>query len=206
MNKILTKIIALGLLVTALPAFADIEWGFPNNSTSVAGVGDTSGNATISVGNFNTGWHDGIALPWNIGNSGGGASGFWDLGISGSILLSGINLSGTYTLKLYQWIDNPIYTGDMTYNIGAGNFGLTAIGTTPGNPGGWQEWDAQLTLAGQNITITAPGTGAIVDRVMLTVVPEPATMIAGALLLLPFAFSTIRIIRKNKSAAARGDH
>ena len=38
---------------------------------------------------------------------------------------------------------------------------------------------------------------------MLTVVPEPATLIAGALLLLPFAFSTIRIIRKNKSAQAQ---
>jgi hypothetical protein len=35
---------------------------------------------------------------------------------------------------------------------------------------------------------------------MLTVVPEPATLIAGALLLLPFAFSTLRFIRRNKAA------
>lgn len=34
----------------------------------------------------------------------------------------------------------------------------------------------------------------------ITAVPEPATMIAGALLLLPFGASTIRILRKNRAA------
>jgi hypothetical protein len=32
------------------------------------------------------------------------------------------------------------------------------------------------------------------------VVPEPTTMIAGALLLLPFGASTLRILRKNRTA------
>jgi len=36
--------------------------------------------------------------------------------------------------------------------------------------------------------------------VQLTVVPEPTTMIAGALLLLPFGASTLRILRKNRTA------
>jgi hypothetical protein len=35
---------------------------------------------------------------------------------------------------------------------------------------------------------------------MLGIVPEPSTVIAGALLLLPFGVSTIRILRKNKNA------
>jgi hypothetical protein len=35
---------------------------------------------------------------------------------------------------------------------------------------------------------------------MLVVVPEPTTVLAGALLLLPFAASTIRFIRKNRTA------
>jgi len=34
----------------------------------------------------------------------------------------------------------------------------------------------------------------------LTAVPEPATVLAGALLLLPFGASTIRILRKNRAA------
>jgi F0F1-type ATP synthase assembly protein I len=32
------------------------------------------------------------------------------------------------------------------------------------------------------------------------VVPEPTTMIAGALLLLPFGASTLRILRKTRTA------
>jgi hypothetical protein len=31
-------------------------------------------------------------------------------------------------------------------------------------------------------------------------VPEPTTMVAGALLLLPFGASTLRILRKNRAA------
>jgi hypothetical protein len=34
----------------------------------------------------------------------------------------------------------------------------------------------------------------------LTAVPEPTTMIAGALLLLPFGASTLRFMRKNRAA------
>jgi hypothetical protein len=46
------------------------------------------------------------------------------------------------------------------------------------------------------------GTGGTmyIDDVSLTAVPEPTTMIAGALLLLPFAGSTLRFIRKNRTA------
>jgi len=32
----------------------------------------------------------------------------------------------------------------------------------------------------------------------VTAVPEPSTIVAGALLLLPFGISTVRILRKNK--------
>jgi len=35
---------------------------------------------------------------------------------------------------------------------------------------------------------------------LLGIIPEPSTVIAGALLLLPFGVSTVRILRKNKSA------
>jgi len=38
------------------------------------------------------------------------------------------------------------------------------------------------------------------DNVTLTAVPEPTTMIAGALLLLPFGATTLRILRNRKSA------
>jgi len=49
-------------------------------------------------------------------------------------------------------------------------------------------WDA-------NGSSTAPN-----KQPMLGIVPEPSTVIAGALLLLPFGVSTLRILRKNKTA------
>lgn len=42
--------------------------------------------------------------------------------------------------------------------------------------------------------------GAAIDNVVLVPVPEPATTIAGALLLLPFGASAVRILRKNQKA------
>jgi hypothetical protein len=47
-----------------------------------------------------------------------------------------------------------------------------------GNPGGW------FGVRANDLTITG------------TPVPEPTTMVAGAMLLLPFAFSTLRILRR----------
>jgi hypothetical protein len=51
-----------------------------------------------------------------------------------------------------------------------------------GNPGGW------FGVRAESLTITG------------TPVPEPTTIIAGALLLLPFGASTLRILRKNRTA------
>jgi len=39
-----------------------------------------------------------------------------------------------------------------------------------------------------------------IDSITVTSVPEPTTMIAGALLLLPFGASTLRILRKSRAA------
>jgi hypothetical protein len=59
------------------------------------------------------------------------------------------------------------------------------------SPGNGQEFEATVALGypdGVPITLT------------ITQVPEPTTMIAGALLLLPFGASTIRILRKKCTA------
>ena len=47
------------------------------------------------------------------------------------------------------------------------------------------------------LNLGAPG--AVQDQLVI-VVPEPTTMIAGSLLLLPFGASTLRILRKNRAA------
>jgi hypothetical protein len=38
------------------------------------------------------------------------------------------------------------------------------------------------------------------DIAVTSTVPEPTTMLAGALLLLPFGANTLRILRKNRAA------
>jgi len=61
-------------------------------------------------------------------------------------------------------------------------------------------------LSGGDVTFNwADGVTPILAHVFVdavTLVPEPTTMIAGALLLLPFGASTLRILRRNRVAVA----
>jgi choice-of-anchor C domain-containing protein len=58
---------------------------------------------------------------------------------------------------------------------------------------------SSMVLSFQDLS-APPGTafGAVIDNVSL--VPEPTTMLAGALLLFPFGVSTLRTLRKNRMA------
>ncbi len=59
------------------------------------------------------------------------------------------------------------------------------------------KWDGQGTIT---ILDMFPGNGSAISHIELggTAVPEPSTMIAGALLLLPFAASTVRALRRKR--------
>jgi hypothetical protein len=79
------------------------------------------------------------------------------------------------------------------------NFSATGVGI-------WQQFTATF-VATANQTPTAvdlkleySGDDFALDDISLALVPEPTTFIAGALLLLPFAASTIRFIRKTRTA------
>jgi hypothetical protein len=70
----------------------------------------------------------------------------------------------------------------------------------------WETFDFAFTATSVNTVITFQGVGADnqkyigLDNVVVSTVPEPTTMIAGALLLLPFGASTLRILRKSRTA------
>src|SRR6266487_2293853 len=118
-NMIKSLTLSIGLALTlALPAFGAIEWGFATAANPAAGVGAPGSLATAVVGPFGDGWHNGGIgdLPWNLGS----AQGFWDIGGSGSIVLSGMGLTGSYTLQVFQWLDAPFYTGGLTYQVNGG--------------------------------------------------------------------------------------
>ena len=191
MNKSLALLIGLALAV-APRAFAAVEWGF-NTDANPGGPGST----VITVGQFGNGWQAGGAIPWNLGSP----QGFWDLGQSGSIVLSGLGLDSPVSLQVFQWVNSGTYDGGLTYQInnGPASFLSFAQITEGTGQGSWQQWNAAFSLNPDDIVkITAPSGGGIIDRMVLTVVPEPGTVIAGALLLLPFALSTLRLLKSRK--------
>jgi hypothetical protein len=197
--KSLVTVISLALALVS-PAFAGIEWGFDNGGGTYSASGG-SGTAAVTPGAFG-GWHSlSSPVPWNLGGV-PSATGFWDLGRTGSILFSGLTGSGPVTLAVFQWVDaSSPYTGNnLSFIAGNGASGGftqvgSAIGGTLGLPGAWWEFMANLGVLnpGETITINETG-GAIIDR--LALVPEPATMIAGAILLVPFALSTWPMLRR----------
>jgi len=201
MRSLLT-IISL-ILAFVSPAFAGIDWGFDSGAASVNGSAG-GGLATISPGDFNTGYHSGTTVPWNLGNV-PGAAGFWDLGQSGSIVLSGLSASGPVTINVFQWVDSGDnhgpYSGDLTFTTTSGASGafnpVIAIASS-GLTGAWWNYAANLTLKpADTITITAGTAGAIIGH--LTIVPEPGTMIAGAVLMAPFVIGAVpKLLRKRK--------
>jgi hypothetical protein len=208
--KSLLAIITLALALVT-PAFAGIEWNFPDGSLSVGASGG-AGNAAITLGALGTGWNavsSPLASPqWAGFGSVPGASGLWDLGQAGSIMLTGVSGSGLTTLNVFQWVNSGTYNGDLTVtrNQTAASLVGSSLAGSLVNGGGWYEYSYNLGAALgalDRITITAGSGGAIIDR--LAVVPEPATLIAGAVLLIPFILSTWPILRRRSRLAAAAE-
>jgi len=66
-------------------------------------------------------------------------------------------------------------------------------------------WDGEETLIIKNDFLIKPNTTIIQDIShveIYAVVPEPSTVLAGALLLLPFGLGVARVIRRNRKALA----
>lgn len=94
----------------------------------------------------------------------------------------------------------------VTFGSASQTFLFNTAGITKSNMK-WtlMTWDVVATGASTLLSFASadsPTTayGAALDNVALVPVPEPATVIAGALLLLPFGASALRIMRKDKQA------
>ncbi len=204
-NVLKSLIVSVALaFAAATPAFATIEWQWEFNSganPATPQVGSPGATAAIQVGDFGAGWHN----DWGLGS----ATGYWDLGINGSVTLTIPNLaspSQSYnaTLSIVQWVDGFLFSGDLSYAFS----GATQVGSTTTHLiestdfGSWVQYDTVWTLLASSdpsiITITGPGDGAIFSGISarITVVPEPTTLVAGLLLLLPFGASTLRFFRR----------
>ena len=187
----------------ATPAFASLEWQWQFDTAAnpaTPQIGSLGSTATITVGDFGAGWHN----DWGLGS----ATGYWDMGINGSVALHIPNLaspSGPYsaTLSIVQWVDD-LFTGNLTYSVPGTQVGGTTIQVIEDTGfGSWVEYDTVWSLLASSnpvdITITGPEGGAIFNQIsVVPVVPEPTTIIAGALLLLPFGASTLRVLRRSR--------
>lgn len=97
---------------------------------------------------------------------------------------------------------SPSIEVDVNGNPPAGTFTAGPIGSSVVNR--WETFDFMFTATSASTVISFNGVAADnqkyigLDNVDVEAVPEPATMIAGALLLLPFGASAFRIIRNRR--------
>jgi hypothetical protein len=114
-------------------------------------------------------------------------------------LLQPLDVGSTYTFS--AWVANVYAANAATLQF---SFGGNILGTvTPGaGTGNWTQFTATfVATANQNgglidLSTVSSGNDFAVDDISVTAVPEPTTIIAGALLLLPFGASTLRILRR----------
>jgi hypothetical protein len=89
----------------------------------------------------------------------------------------------------------------LTFNIGGTTIGSITLSGT----GTWETFTASF-VAGSglpafiDLDTDLNGNDFVVSEISITPVPETTTMIAGALLLLPFGASMLRILRRNRMA------
>ena len=100
---------------------------------------------------------------------------------------------------------SPTAPAQLQFSIGGNQIGASF--TAPG-VGVWSEFTATFVAGSEPIAVldlnTVPNGNDFalddISLISLTAVPEPTTMIAGVLLLLPFGASTLRILRRNRVA------
>jgi len=151
---------------------ADSKWISP---VSINGLSPNSGNS-IGYYTYEQSFYVDASLV------GATLSGRWSSDNAG---WAGISLNGG------GWVDGntDLYAFETWHPFTAGTLvaGLNTID--------FQLWDGYTPPGGDN----GPG-GYTGLRVEFNAVPEPTTMLAGALLLLPFGASTLRISRKSRAA------
>jgi hypothetical protein len=136
------------------------------------------------------------------------------LSASYTLLSSGPGPGNVQPYFILYLTDDPTYSSPIlsTYGTPLNSFSSVHVGNLTHGSITLSALDAvidpnsglpygQSTVAWVGLEIGNGGSGAANANIdSITVVPEPTTMIAGALLLLPFGASTVRILRKRQTA------
>jgi hypothetical protein len=110
--------------------------------------------------------------------------------------------TGLATLTMGGTLSNGSITGSGQVN------GSTVVSLGPFTTSAWNGTASGVVTGlgtstfsiGEQVVVSHSAAGISGGDIFLTVVPEPTTLIAGALLLLPFGASTLRILRKARMA------
>ena len=101
----------------------------------------------------------------------------------------------------------PLDVGDNLTNqvIHVGTVLPSSLLGSPTTPTpGWHQWCVNVNVTSANeMVIIAPNGSAFVNLVVLPVVAEPATVLAGATLLVPFGLSTWCALRRKRRVAGQ---
>jgi len=114
-----------------------------------------------------------------------------------------LDTSGATPYLFSAWVmnvyaDSPARLEFTFGGVNLGTFSATGVGV-------WQKFTATFVPVNSvggviDLNLAFQGNDFALDDISLVAVPEPTTVIAGALLLLPFGASTFRILRKNRAA------
>ena len=162
-----------------------------NTQANHLNVGDiTGGGFTVS------GMNNPDAVYGSLYLSPSGGSGA-DVLINLSMTRTGSSGNYIYTFGLDSKADVLVSPPNWAYAEPQGSLDLAdVINWVNGN-----SYSGYAAFFGPQIGLSnTSGTTFTVSQIQLQLVPEPTTMIAGALLLLPFGASTIRILRKRQTA------
>jgi len=207
-NQVLSALVGLGL-ACATQANADIVFDFQQYGTGDQGTSKT----------FTT---SGVSLTVSAFLTSGGGTDLWVKHDGGDENGLGTARDVDHEINATDFIQLTLPTVPKT------SFNSIILGSTTGGEKAKIYWTTTAgTLTGATLlgTVNADGSFAIIDadklatgflditvdsalanaNVLLssatfTAVPEPTTFVAGALLLLPFGASALRMVRKNKQA------
>lgn len=175
---------------------------------SLLNAGANSGAGYYAVGTtpsyYNPNWTygptsvpgDSAAQMLIVNGSPAANTAVWQGTLSSSLIAGDSYTMSALVASLYN-VNEPT----LTFDVGGAPIGSITLS----GAGSWQTFSASF-IAGSgspnfvDLNLELNGNDFVVSEISITPVPEPATLISGALLLLPFGASTLRILRKRQVA------
>lgn len=156
-------ITVLTLCLSLLSYGTDFQWHFLDSSNPSSTDAGSSGAASIVVGAFGTGWNE--TLPFS------NQTGFWDLGMSGTISASISTANISATVDVVEWYDGWIFATPVTLSLSSGSVTSESYTTESSfytGPffGYWLKHTFRLSVPNSwSFRVNGAGWGSVIDSV-----------------------------------------